>query len=67
MALYNDIKHAFYANIHLKKGTTSGHETEVCAMLETIYAKKKKTFKVCFSQFLNNNNNNSFKSKVHFI
>lgn len=42
MALYNEIKHAFYANIHLKKGTTSGHETEVCAMLETIYVKKKK-------------------------
>lgn len=35
MALYNDIKHASYANIHMKKGTTSGHETEVCARLTT--------------------------------
>lgn len=33
MALYNDTEHAFYSNTHLKKVTTSGHETEVCARL----------------------------------
>lgn len=33
MALYNDTDHAFYSSTHLKKVTTSGHETEVCAKL----------------------------------
>lgn len=64
MAFYNDIKHASYANTHLKKGTTSGHETEVCARLtRTIYAKKRKEKKLCFSQF----QKKCLKSKVHFM
>lgn len=49
MALYNDTEHAFYSNTHLKKVTTSGHETEVCAKLtRKIYNANKW---VGFSQF----------------
>lgn len=49
MDLYNNTEHAFYAaDTHLKKVTTSGHETEVCAkQFRKIYAIKL----VCFSQF----------------